>query len=98
MSSHGHWGGDPLPGGLTPDDRIGWEIASTIVVRFVPDPETGRKRGLSIEYHGALPKVLLAQQLMLLVQDLMTHDDFQDGVEARSVRDESDDEEGPGDG
>lgn len=74
------WHGDPFPAGLSPDDRIGWGIAATVVVRYVPDLETGKARGLSMEYHGELPKVILAHQLMTLIQDLMTHEDFQQGI------------------
>lgn len=74
------WGGDPLPPGLTYEDRIGWEVAATVIVRLVPDPETGKGRGLTLEYSSSIPKVVLAHQLMNVVQDLMTHDDFQDGV------------------
>lgn len=93
MSSENHWGGDPLPPGLTHDDRVGWEVAATVVVRVVPDPETGRSRGLSIEYTSSLPKVILAHQLMSMLQDFMTHDDFQDGVPLQSVRDEDEGED-----
>lgn len=79
------WHGDEFPAGLTPDDRIGWEIAATVVVRYVPDPETGKVRGLAMEYHGELPKVVLAHQLMALMQDLMTHEDFQCGIPLKDV-------------
>ena len=80
MSEERKWMGDPFPDGITPDDRIGWEVAATIVVRVVPDPETGRPRGLATDFDGNIPKVALAHQLMALSMELMTHDDFQDGV------------------
>ncbi len=90
------WHGDELPGGLTPDDRIGWEIAATVVIRFVPDPETGKRRGLAMEYHGELPKVILAHQLMSMVQDLMTHDDFQRDVPLQATGETSEGGENDG--
>lgn len=80
MSDDIRWHGDDFPPGVTPDDRTWWPVAATVVVRLVPDPETGKRRGLAIEYCGELPKVILAHQLMSLIQDLMTHDDFQEGV------------------
>lgn len=100
MSGTERWGGDDLPGGLTPDDRIGWEIAGTVVIRYVPDPETGVKRGLSTEFHGEIPKVILAHQLLALAQDLMTHCDFQDGIPltCRHPEGEHGEMEGEGDG
>lgn len=82
------WHGDAFPEGLTADDRIGWPVAATVVVRFVPDPATGDTRGLSMEYHGELPKLILAHQLMALVQDLMTHSDFQDGIPLQEMGDD----------
>lgn len=96
MSSHSHWGGDPLPPGLTPDDRVGWEVVATVLVRIVPDPGTGKDRGLSLEYDSRVPKIVLAHQLMGMVTDLMTHDDFQDGVPLQAIRDEDDEEDTDG--
>lgn len=96
MNGDGHWGGDPLPTGLTAEDRIGWKVAATLVLRVVPDPETGKGRGLALEYESSVPKLVLAHQLMSMVQDLMTHDDFQDGVPLQSVRDEDDEEDDDG--
>jgi len=80
VSEDPRWRGDGLPEGLTPDDRLGWEVAATLVVRYVPDPQTGRRIGLSMEYDTELPKVILADQMMSMIRDLMTHDDFQTGV------------------
>lgn len=80
MSGEREWRGDPFPDGITPDDRIGWEVAATIVVRVVPDPETGKPRGLATDYDGDIPKVALVHQLMALCADLMMHADFQAGV------------------
>lgn len=80
MSDDMRWHGDPFPAGLGPDDRIAWPVAATVVVRYVPDPETGKKTGLAMEYSGDLPKLILAHQLMAMIQDLMTHDDFQEGI------------------
>jgi hypothetical protein len=85
MSDSPRWTGDPLPAGLTQDDRLGWEVAATIVLRFVPDPQTGRRRGVSVEFHSDIPKVVLADRLMSVVQELMTHDDFQEGVSLRRM-------------
>lgn len=75
-----HWGGDPLPPGLSYADRAAWPIAATLAVRFVPDPVTGEPGGLSVEYHSSIPKVLLVDQLMTVIRDLVTHCDFQDGI------------------
>lgn len=88
------WGGDPLPDGLTPDDRVAWPVAATVVMRYVPDPETGRARGLSMEYHGDVPKLALAHQLLSLAQELMAHPDFQAGVPLTGPDDDDDDERG----
>lgn len=96
MNGDGHWGGDPLPPGLGYEDRVGWEVAATLVLRVVPDPETGKGRGLALEYESAVPKLVLAHQLMGMLQDLMTHDDFQDGVPLQTVRDEDDEEDNTG--
>lgn len=93
MNAGPHWGGDPLPPGMTPDDRIGWEVAATIVVRFVPDPETGKRRGLSVEYHADLPKIVMADQLLTLARELMAHEDFHEGIDPVRVR-RDDDEKG----
>ncbi len=99
MSGKREWRGDEFPEGITPDDRIAWEVVATIVVRVVPDPETGKPRGLATDYDGSIPKVALVHQLMALSMDLMTHDDFQDGVSLEAVRDhECDEEEGGEDG
>ena len=96
MTGDGPWGGDALPEGLSREDRVGWEVVATVLVRIVPDPVTGENAGLSLEYECRLPKLLLVDQLMKTVADLMLHDDFQDGVELRPVRDE--DEESDTDG
>jgi hypothetical protein len=94
VNGDGPWGGDPLPTGLTPEDRIGWEVVATLVLRMVPDPDTGKGRGLALEYESAVPKLVLAHQLMGMVQDLMTHDDFQDGVPLQNIRDAEEPEDG----
>lgn len=86
------WGGDELPPGLTEDDRIGWEVVSTVVVRLVPDPITGWGQGLSVEYHGTLPKMILAHQMLNFVSELMTHSDFQHGAPLQDMS--GDEEEG----
>lgn len=90
------WHGDELPGGLTPDDRMAWPIVATVVIRLVPRPGGGSP-GVSAEYSGEedFPKLVLADQLMLVVRDLMTHDDFQVGVPLRSMADEDLDGEEP---
>lgn len=93
MNGDGWWGGDPLPDGIEVGDRIRWEVAATLVLRVVPDPVTGKGRGLALEYESAVPKLVLAHQLMGMVQDLMTHEDFQDGVPLQSVRDDDDNED-----
>jgi hypothetical protein len=33
-----------------------------------------------MEYNTELPKIILADQMMSMIRDLMTHDDFQTGV------------------
>jgi hypothetical protein len=89
------WHGDALPGGLTPDDRMTWPILGTVVIRRVPNPNGG-PGGISAEYTGEVefPKIVLADQLMLVVRDLMTHDDFQAGVTLRSMGDDGPEGEG----
>lgn len=88
------WGGDALPDGLGREDRVGWEVVATIVVRLVPDPQTGRPGGLSTEYESSLPKIILMNELLKMAADMIRHDDFQDGVSLRNPYDE-DDEEAP---
>lgn len=95
MNGDGFWGGDPLPDGIKVEDRVGWPVAATIVLRVVPDPDTGTGRGLALEYESSVPKLVLAHQLMGMVQDMMTHEDFQDGVPLQCVHDgQEHDEEG----
>lgn len=88
MTDPKYWGGDPLPEGLSNDESFTWPVAATIVVRYVPDPATGTARGLAVEYHGDLPKAILAHQLLSMVQELTTHHDFQQGIPITRPTDE----------